>query len=404
MANNNDDWKEVPVAKDDFKEVPLASDDWKEVPNKYESPGVSADKSGLQNAFARLQDPNRWKGIAGFGPASTRAQNPGIVADNPPVAVPAGQVPSAVSGLANFLGKNAPLRVGTSTAIGAVRGALDPNSTAAQGAAGGLDTGLGSEALGAGINAVGQGIRTLKTAFNPAATQDMAQEALDTTSGMLKSSEAKNLQEQLGSHSLDLHAKDYMGIDPEVDEILLKHGGGSVGNAATGQAPQPISIPATEVNKIRVKLDQASRTASGTGVVDNTIANKANELRGKLHDLSPEIDQTYQDWAENLQGARKMDSTSNPIAFLSGKGGDRQALIQKAGEATGTNLPEISSQLKLAKPLMQNPISLKGAVALPNSAAYGAGKSLMGNPANTPVDPRVLQALQQALQNKSESP
>lgn len=140
MANNKDDWQELPL-----------QDDWEEVPSEYVSPGVSDKKSFLQNVGARISDPNQYLGMLGMGPAANKK----VVAGTPSLVIPEASAPAAISKLAQFLGKTRVRRIATGTALGAASDPSHPGKGAIKGAL----FATGAEALPATISAVGSGGR-----------------------------------------------------------------------------------------------------------------------------------------------------------------------------------------------------------------------------------------------------
>lgn len=123
-------------------------------------PGPSDDvgppmNSEQETVWDRLKDPKRLQAIlTGTGPHAMK-----VVQGSAPMAIPAGQLPAGVSKLAEFLNKGAATRIATNAGVGAVQGAVDPNSTAKSGALtqGGISAGL--EAMGGLGKLLGMGMR-----------------------------------------------------------------------------------------------------------------------------------------------------------------------------------------------------------------------------------------------------
>lgn len=240
--------------------------------------------------------------------------------------------------------------------------------------------------------------QTGKWAANPPAMQDTAIQAVGDATDKLRSSEAENLKKYLSGKTIDIDTSRIRGIHPEIDSILGKYA------TPYGEIPSNAKVSAEDANKIRSTLDQEMSykklgpfaQSAETAARDAQIKPLADQLRGQVHDLSPEVSDTFDQWSDNLNAARNLDKRAEtaPLTVLTSPSIDRRALLQKVDDEVGTNLGRLGSQMNDAKNLSNathNIQPLKALGALGSSGAkglfYGATEG------NALSDPRVLQSL-----------
>lgn len=328
----------------------------------------------------------------------------------PPMALPAGAAPAALSRLAGYLGKGGlgPVlsRIGLNTGLGGAQGAInnpeDRLGGAARGAvvSGTLSTGL--EGLGGLASSLKRMYDTSRMAANPVQMQNKAIEAVTDATGKLRESEAANLQNQLGGKTLKIDTTRIRGISPEIDNILQAKAG------PYGDIASEVELSATDANKIRSLLDQEMTYRklgpfaqnAETATQDARIKPLADQLRGQVHGINPEVSSTFDDWSENLNAARNLEKRAEtaPVTVLTSPSVDRRALIQKVDDAVGTKLGSLGKQLNSAKNLSNavhdiKPFKALGTLGLEGARGLSEGSPNLDNPA-------VLQSLF-ALTNSS---
>ena len=312
---------------------------------------------------------------------------------------PVAAAPQSLSKLANYLGGSAVKRVGTGAAAGAAEGAArnpqDRASGAITGGLTGLGAGIGGEALGSALQAVSRPIKTAKMAMNPADMNKMAGDAIEDATKRLKSSEATNLAEQLKGKQVSLDTTRIRGIDPEIDSILASKAN------PYGEIPSEAAFDATEANKIRQILDSNvsykklgphARSAE-VAASDEGLKSNADRIRGQLHDISPGVSETYDQWAENLSAARSLDkgSQTNPVNVLTSP--SKQGLNQSVDRAVGTDLRGLGSQLEAAKEMSSgNPLK-KGWTVGSEALKGGISPLRKPNQTNTALDQLLRESL-----------
>lgn len=362
----------------------------------YLSPGETATDNYWTKVKARITDPNRWQSIANnTGPSKSNAIGDDLGAAN--LAIPMGGAPKALQALSGYLGKGgigpSIARIVANTALGGLQGG-------AQGALMGAGAGALGEAVGGLIGSGKNVVQTSRMAANRARTQDIALEAIDEATGKLKSSEAENLSRYLGDKTIPIDTTKIRGISPQVDELLSAHASKI---SPYGDIPSELNIPATDANKIRSLLDQEMTykklgpyaQTSETLARDAVIKPQADQLRAQVHNVSPEVSNTLDQWSENLNAARNLDkrAESAPMRVLSSPSFDRRALLQKVDEQVGTNLQDLGTQITNAKALSNafhgsiHPID--AATALGSAATQGLRQ---GSSASVPAE-MLLQGL-----------
>lgn len=295
---------------------------------QYASPGENEADSTLGKIGARVTDPNRWQAMLNStGPAA----NKNVVAGSPPMTIPAGSAPAALSKLAEFLGKSGVLpaigRVGANAGVGATEGAMHPSDgestldSAKRGAGVGAVLGSGSELLAKPLTALGSYLsRGLSRLTPPQAKayldsfrgmgdvingepnkitdiknmlsdpqkasqlQDKAVQAIQDTRAASKQKglgQAKQLSDVLNGKSANVDTSQLEGIDPRIDEIIHSSKGKALDSGAAGQS--------SEENFRRLSgLDQSAQTTpvqlNDLNTVKRVLQEKANYKPGTVVD------------------------------------------------------------------------------------------------------------------------
>lgn len=385
MANSKDDWQDLPVEQhDDWKDISVTDG-----PAARESVFDALKQGGLSGAYNAMKanktayDQDVSNGVI-KKPIGDDLGAAGLT-------IPMGSAPAGLAKLATYLGGKGigPMlgRIAANTGVGAVQGG-------AKGAATGAIAGTAGEALGALMGAGQNVYQTIRKAANPAAAQDEAVSAITNATDKLKSSESENLSNYLGGKSLKIDTTRIRGIHPEIDSILSEHASNL---SPYGDIPSELEIPAQDANKIRSLLDQEmtykklgpfAQTAE-TAQRDAAIKPLADQLRGQIHELSPEISDTLEQWSDNLNAARNLDKRAEtaPMTVLSSPSFDRRALLQKVDQEAGTNLEGLGRQITNAKDLSNafhngvHPID--AALATGRAGLQGA---VQGNEAAVPIE------------------
>lgn len=268
---------------------------------------------------------------------------------------------------------------------------------------------LGADAVGGLYGGLKRMYQTGRWAADPAAMQDAAISAVSDATDKLKSSEAENLKNYLSGKSIPIDTTRIRGINPEIDSILGKYAD------PYGQINSGLTVEAQDANRIRQLLDgeisyrKLGPFAQTAEVAERDAAIKklADNLRGQVHDVSPEVSDTLDQWSDNLNAARNLDKRAEtaPITVLTSPSVDRRALLQKVDEQVGTNLQGLGSQLNDSKNLSNavhniQPLKALGTLGLAglkgtaNAASQGTALS----------DPAVVQSLFGAVNAASDNP
>lgn len=292
-----------------------------------------------------------------------------------------GMVAPAVEG-AGFLARTgANAAVGGATKYAANK--IDDKENGFEGVPGAALTGgavsAGADALGGIYGGVKQMIQTGKWAADPTEMQNAASAAIEDATSKLKASEAENLKNALAGKSVAINTTEIKGIHPDIDAILANHAD------SYGTIPSNVTMSAEDANDIRRTLDsQLSYKKLGpfaqTAEVaerDQQLKGLADGIRGQIHDVSPEVSDTLDQWSDNLGQARNLDKRAEtaPVTVLTSPSIDRRALLQKVDNQVGTNLVATGSQMNDAKNLgnavhQLQPVKAIGALGM--SGAKGA--------------------------------
>lgn len=217
-----------------------------------------------------------------------------VVAGTPPLAIPAGGLPKAVSAIANLVNKNAVTRTMGGAAVGGAQGAIgnpqDRLSGFLKGAGMGAATNVGAEALGAGLGAVKGAYRAVK----PAGAQ-ANMETLDTMLGK--------------GQTVRTNPENYEGFSKEADQIIGEAKPPMEAQQAFEKEslgkPGSFDMPADKFNKMRQALDKPLSWPNPTDA-ERAQAGAANQARGALHDLGAEENQTFGDISSEIKGQQAM--------------------------------------------------------------------------------------------------
>lgn len=248
---------------------------------------------------------------------------------------------------------------------------------------------VGADALGGIYDGVKNVIQTGKWAANPAEMQDAALAAISDATAKLKNSQSASVAQQLEGKTVKVDTTQLKGIDPKIDAILAP--------AANqyGQIPSEAEIPAVDANNIRRIIDgKVSYKVLGPyaqnaqeAAADAALSAKADVLRGQIHGISPELNDTFEQWSDAMGQAQNLGKRAEtaPVNVLTSPSIDRRALLQKVDDAVGTNLVGLGSQMNDAKNLSNavhqiQPMKALGAVALTSgkgaAPAIAAGNAL----------------------------
>ncbi len=355
---------------------------------KYRSPGETDEGNTFSNVGARLTDPNRWKAMAGMGPAVSPIQRDAID-NNPavPLALPATSLPAGALKAAQFLGRDAAARVGTMGALGAGKAALSGDDVAS-GAGKGLAMGVGGEALGAALSGAGRGLQTVKRALqiksgSPAISEDAADLLGQAAENLKSGSQRQDLDSFLHGKQVEFDPRQYMGHDAEVDSMITD---AAKTQSAYGEVPRRMTMPAQDFNALRGKLDAQvayqNRATMGMaptkGVGEPAVKVAANAARAQLHGLAPEAPGLFQDASEALEAAKEIERSNQPATFLSSAAPDAGARVAKIEEMSGVPLQEAASTMRSGRVMANHPSSIKSLLAPVYETLKGGAKSLTG--------------------------
>lgn len=252
---------------------------------------------------------------------------------------------------------------------------------------------VGTDALAGLLGGAARMYRTVKGAVNPAGMQDEAISAVSDATDKLRSSEAQNLKEALTGKSIDLDTTRIRGIHPEIDSVLNKYA------TPYGDIPSVVKADASDANQIRSILDQEMSykklgpfaQSAETAARDAQIKPLADQIRGQVHGVSPEVSDTLDQWSDNLNAARNLDKRAEtaPMTVLTSPSIDRRALLQKVDSGVGTSLQDLGHQINDSKNLsnaVHQVQPIKAALTLGKSGVTGLFNgaqdgSVMSNPA-----------------------
>lgn len=318
-------------------------------------------------------------------------------------------------GIGSLLGASLPEagsalgRVGSAITQGAVMGGLQaPDSTssrpmgALKGAAIGGTLGTAGEGIqsllsGAG-RVVGTGKMALQMSRGDPALQAQARNAIgDAAESLGTQTHRPDLDAKLAAAQVEINPTQYMGHSPEVDQLLRN---AIAQQSPTGTIPSSLKVSGTALNDIRRQLDaglpwkqQAYGSLSPQQIKSGgDMLDAANNARTNLHSISPDIDQAFNDVSSAYSGQSALNKMSaKPLTALTSKNLDQKANISSLGDRAGTNLGDLSSQLRSAKKLSTSPLS--GSLQLLKQGAKGASNSLTGPDTGVANNPQGLSAI-----------
>lgn len=193
--------------------------------------------------------------------------------------------------------------------------------------------------------------------------QNKARDAIGNSRAALKAKGLQNaskLSQYLTGKSTEINPSDYMGLDPEVDEILNKaisNTDASHVNLSPG-LPKSVPVDLNELNTAKRILQSKAQFAPGT-VVDpqqaarnSLMASKSQGLRSLIErvggdDVAP-LNQEMQD-SMMLQKALRQGGKTSPLAFVSSESPDRMATLARAETQGAGGLFDLGNQLGAAK-------------------------------------------------------
>lgn len=279
---------------------------------------------------------------------------------------------------------------------------IDQNPNPSEGVVGNAALGgalsLGFDALSGLLGGAKRLYNTVQGARNADDLQDTAQAAIRDATARLKESEAQNVQQQLGGKTLGIDTTRIRGINPEIDSTLGKYA------TPYGDIPSEASVDAQDANKIRQLIDSEisykklgpfAQTAE-SAERDNQLRGLADNLRGQIHGISPDLSDTFDQWSDNLNQARALDKSADtaPLSAISGPNFDRYALLQKVDNETGSNLGQLGSQINDSRVMwdaVHNPRVFKMIDAVGSPLIKGAYNG--ATQGSTFSNPAVLQSL-----------
>lgn len=361
-------------------------------------------KAGIEGAAQRLQDPNRWKQIAGMDDFQGHG-DVAPVAGTPPMAVPAASLGRAGQ-LVEKAMSYAPARVAASTGVGAATNPDNPG----RGAGEGFLWGLGGEAVSKTIGALARPARVAKYAADPVKAQDAATVAVENADEALRARQTAEAEAALAGKEYRIDPRKFQGSVPEADDAIRE----AMLNKPYPDLPDELAIPAMRGEKIRTALEAPINYPKG-GVMSVTpeIADKfarnkalADTIRAqRAQHGGQEATQLYDEWSQALNEAQNLERSARnaPVSALTRPGTDSAALRMRIDRKVGSNLQDLGEQLSVAEKL-RNPQGLegllKGATGLVKEAAKGTYKEPISQGANV-IDPLALY-LSGKAKNRSE--